>query len=247
MSAAPRPPAVLIDCRKLRVGHNGRALLPAIDLQVRAGSCLAIVGRNGAGKTTLLETMLGLIKPIAGSVERSGELRRLCYVPQTNAFDKLLPVRAGEVVMQGRLRDRNFLRPWPSKTDRLAVQTALEEAGATELATTLFRELSVGQRQRVMFARLLVTEAQLAMLDEPTAAMDAVAEKEALDSLLRLARDRSMAIILISHGLDIAERFADQLLLLDRDAGEILCGAREEIVALGSYQRWRRGGRLDAS
>ncbi len=110
-SAQSCPEDVLIRCRQLQVGHNGQALLPAIDLQITAGCCLAVVGRNGAGKTTLLRTLLGLLKPVAGTIERAPELRRVAYVPQTSAFDRLLPLRADEVVMQGRLRGHNFLRP----------------------------------------------------------------------------------------------------------------------------------------
>src|SRR5690606_4192086 len=133
-------------CRGLVVGWNKKPLLPPIDVPIRRGRFVAVVGRNGSGKSTWFKTLLGENPPIAGSIERSPALQHIAYVPQTTVFDRILPLRARDVVMQGRLHCNNFFRPFASRNDRAVVQRALAEAGAEDLAMETFRELSKGQR-----------------------------------------------------------------------------------------------------
>ncbi|MCA9621892.1 MAG: metal ABC transporter ATP-binding protein [Myxococcales bacterium] len=233
--------AELLRCRGLVVGWNHRALLPPIDLSIRRGRFTAVLGRNGSGKSTWFKTILGQTPPIAGSVEQLPALEHIAYVPQSTVFDRILPLTARDVVMQGRLHCNNFLWPFPRKADRVAVSRALEQAGAGDLAMETFRDLSKGQRQRIMFARMLATEADLALLDEPTAAMDYVAEREAMDQLAHLAKAHDIAVVLISHALDIAERHADDILFFDRVAGEVVFGPKAEVMESPIYRRHLRG------
>src|SRR5688572_18680562 len=158
---------VAIRCAGLVVGHGGRALLPPIDFTVRRGAFHVILGRNGAGKSTFLTTLLGLLPPVAGTVERAPGVR--CgYVPQVSTIDELLPVKAREVVRWGQLSGWSFLRPFATRAERAAGEEALAAAGATPLARQSYRDLSLGQKQRVLFARLLAMAADVAVLDEPT-------------------------------------------------------------------------------
>lgn len=232
---------VLLRCEKLVVGWDGTGLLPPIDLEIRRGSLLAVVGRNGSGKTTWFKTVLGLVPPISGRVVLSGGADRpkakLAYVPQSLEVDPTLPLAAKDVVAWGLLRDRSFLRPWTTRADRSAVARALEEAGAGDLGDRPFQDLSKGQRQRVLFARMLASEPDLALLDEPTSAMDVVAEQEAIHLLARLARSRGIAAVLISHAVDVAASHADRILLLDRVAMTVTLGDKEDILASEAYRR----------
>jgi len=238
---------VLLDCEKLVVGWQGRALLPPIELSLRRGRFMAVVGRNGSGKTTWLKTLLGETAPVAGRIVRRPQLKHIAYIPQTTAFDRLLPLSARDVVMQGRLHCNNFLWPFASRADRRACQEAFEQADAHELQRAMFRELSKGQRQRVMFARMLATEADVALLDEPTAAMDVVAEGDALQLLASLTRKHDMATVCISHALSVAEKHVDDILLLDRATGEVVFDERDRVLVHPAYQRLLRGEKVDAS
>ena len=228
------------------MGWQGRALLPAINLSLRRGRFVAVIGRNGSGKTTWFKTLLGEVQPVSGRLVREKELEHIAYVPQTSAFDSLLPLNARDVVLQGRLHCNNFLKPFTSHADKEACAHALEQAGASELGDQAFRELSKGQRQRVMFARMLATQAELALLDEPTAAMDIAAENEAMTRLASLARENDIAIVCISHALRIAEEHADDILLFDRSNEEVVFGERNEVLKSAAYDRLLRGDKVDA-
>lgn len=228
---------VVLRCEKLVVGWGDTALLPPIDVAIRRGSMLAVVGRNGSGKTTWFKTILGLMPPISGRVALGSPAPKLAYVPQSLEVDPTLPLEARDVVLWGRLRDRSFWRPWASREDRHAVDRALHEAGASELAGRPFQDLSKGQRQRVLFARMLASEPDLALLDEPTSAMDMVAERDAIHLLARLARSRGMAVVLVSHAVDVAASHADRILLLDRVARQVVLGPRDEVLGSEAYRR----------
>jgi zinc transport system ATP-binding protein len=215
--------APLLSCERLEVGYRGRALLPAFELQVKRGSFVVVVGRNGSGKSTWFKTLLGLLPPVSGAVVKAPGLR-CAYVPQTAAIDPILPLRAHEIVLWGRLSRWGFLHPFATRQDRAAAEAALASAGASDFAHRPYRELSEGQKQRVLLARVLATEADLVLLDEPTAAMDAVAERETMQRLAELARGRRIGVVVVSHQLRVASQYADTVLFMDRDAPAVLVG-----------------------
>lgn len=227
----------LLRCERLVIGHGGRALLPAIDLEVARGALLVVIGRNGAGKSTWLRTVLGLLPPLSGRCVLARPELELVYVPQASRLDPALPVRARELVMWSRLRGFDFMRPWARARDRRACEAALAAAGALELADQPLRDLSEGQKQRVYFARMLAAEADLALLDEPTAAMDGVAQRDAFARMAELAREQRMAIVVISHAVDVALQHASQVLFLDRDHGLVLNGPPQQVLAHPEFVR----------
>ncbi|HEY6556195.1 MAG TPA: metal ABC transporter ATP-binding protein [Polyangiaceae bacterium] len=219
--------APLLRCDALVIGHGGRGILPPIDLSIQRGQFWAVIGRNGSGKTTWLRTVLGLAEPIRGSVRRTPGLR-LSYLPQRNTLDELHPLLVREVVALGAERDWSFLG-FRRQASAEHVRHALSEMGVLELAERPFRQLSEGQKQRVLFARVAASNAELAILDEPTSAMDVIAEREAFGLLDNLRRRQNLAIVVVSHYLGLARSVADRALLLDRDAPAVIVGTCDEV------------------
>jgi len=221
-------------CDGLRVGYAGTAILPAIDLRMYPGELWAVVGRNGAGKTTWLRTLLGLISPVGGSLMRRPGLR-VSYAGQHVRFDPLFPALARDIVAMAVDRGWSFARPRVREPD--VVLRALEITGAAAFAQRPFRALSEGQKQRVLLARLVASEPQLALLDEPTSAMDAVAERQALGVLDRLRKQRGTTIVVVSHYLGLVRELADRVILLDGAAGSVVVGTPDEVLSHEAFQR----------
>jgi zinc transport system ATP-binding protein len=217
----------LLTCAALRIGHED-PILPPIDLTIRSGELWSVIGRNGSGKTTWFKTVLGLLPPLGGKVVHDRPRLRLSYIPQRSSYDDLYPVRASDVVAMGTDRGWSFLRP--RFGDPPEVMAALEEVEARDLASRPFRSLSEGQKQRVLLARLVASRAEIAFLDEPTAAMDAVAERQAFELMARLRDRHGMAVVVVSHYLGLAREFADRALLVDRDSQTVVSGAPNEVL-----------------
>jgi zinc transport system ATP-binding protein len=217
--------APLLRCEGLQVGYAGRAILPPFSLEVTAGQFWAVIGRNGAGKSTFFKTLLGLLPPVGGRLERAPGLK-VAYIAQRMAFDDLYPVTAREVVAMGRAR-----RLWSTPGADPKVEQALARLEVAELADRTFRSLSEGQKQRVLLARMVASEAALAVLDEPTAAMDAIAERAAMALIDQLRRELHMAVLVVSHHLDEPRRRADRALFLDPDCERIVEGTTDQVFA----------------
>lgn len=222
----------LIVCAALQIGHAGRALLPALDCEVGPGELWAILGRNGSGKSTLVRTLLGLLPPVAGRVERRQGLR-MSYVPQRAQLDPIYPALARDVAAMGLDRGWSFLRPRFAEPPE--AREALQRVGALQLAERPFRELSEGQKQRVLLARTLAARPALALLDEPTSAMDEVVERETIAHLDWLRREHGTTVMVVSHQLGTLRAVADRALLLDSSCGELVLGSMAEVVAHPVY------------
>lgn len=222
--------APLLRCENLEVGYAGRALLPPVDLEIRPGEFWALLGRNGSGKTTWFKTMLGLLPPVSGKVERAPGTQ-LAYVAQRMTFDDLYPVTAWDVVAMGRLRTGRMWRPWMTAEEQASVRDALEALNASALARQTFRSLSEGQKQRILMARMVVSQAQIAFLDEPTAAMDAVAERRTMDLLDRLRVRYGMSVLVVTHHLEVIRRCVDKVLFVDPDIPAVVAGTPAEVFA----------------
>jgi zinc transport system ATP-binding protein len=197
-------------------------VLDEVSLTVPPGSFLALLGPNGAGKTTLLRVILGLVRPITGTVrvfgkqpwELDGERRRIGYVPQVLSVDVNFPVRADEVVLMGRYGRIGMLHR-PSLEDRAAADRAMERVGIADLAGRPIARLSGGQRQRVFLARALANEPDLLLLDEPTTGVD-VAAGESLYELLRQLHQAGMTILVVSHDVGVVASYVDSVACMNR-------------------------------
>ncbi len=220
----------LLSCRDLRIGRGSEGLLPAFDLTVRAGELWAVIGRNGSGKTTLLRTLLGLLPPVSGSVTPGKPNLKLAYLSQRAGLDEFYPLLGEDVVAMGCERGWSFARP-RGKDQRQRVDGSLSEMGTAQFGLERYGSLSDGQKQRVMFTRLAVSDAELMLADEPTSAMDVVAEREAFRTLDRIRHQRGLGIVIASHFLGLAQRHADRVVLLDRDTPAVVVGTPGDVFA----------------
>ncbi len=188
------------------VALGGRPILRGIDLTVRQGEVVALLGANGSGKSTLVRTMMGLVPLVRGEVRLFGtplprfrDWRRIGFVPQRPSATSGVPASVWEVVAAGRLSHRRFL--WPlRKADRDAVREAIDAVGLGTRARDGCGTLSGGQQQRALIARALAARPELFVLDEPTAGVDLASQQTLADTLAGLV-ERGATIILVAHEL----------------------------------------------
>jgi ABC-type Mn2+/Zn2+ transport system ATPase subunit len=191
-------------------GYDGRPVVREASLVVEPGEFVALAGSNGSGKTTLVRGLLGLVPVLAGRVERRPGLR-VGYVPQRETLDPLYPLSGFDVTLLGACRDLPFWRP-TGAAERRRAREALAATQAEPFARHRYATLSGGQRQRVLIARALATEPALLVLDEPTAGIDPQTELAILELLVRLARERDLAIWMVTHHLHAVGERVDRLL-----------------------------------
>ncbi len=203
---------------ELTVGYGNDPVVAAISLSLQPGESLALVGTNGSGKSTLLKTILGLIPPLAGSLDVLGgkpgtRPKRIAYLGQAHTARFVVPIRAIDVVRMGRFAALGLFGRTTAR-DRQLVDDAMTHMEVTHLADQPLRSLSGGQQQRVYLAQVMAREADLLVLDEPTGGLD-VAGRERYRELVEMALARGAAVVTATH--DIGEASGcDQVLLLNR-------------------------------
>jgi ABC-type Mn2+/Zn2+ transport system ATPase subunit len=219
-----------IDARGLDVGYQGEVVVPGIELTVPSGASLALVGTNGSGKSTFIRTLVGLIPPRAGRLDvletaPGGAPARLAYLSQFHASGYILPIRAADVVSMARYASLGLVGRAGSE-DRDLVAWAMETMAVSDLRSRPMRDLSGGQRQRVYLAKVLAHRADLIVLDEPTAGLDAGGRVRYLEAFAAELR-RGAALVTATH--DIAEAVEyDQVLLLARRV--VALGAGKDVL-----------------
>lgn len=223
----------IVSFHKSDLGYGRAVVLSGLDLTLRRGDRLGIVGPNGVGKTTILKAMLGIVKPLAGLVRRADDIR-YGYVPQRQYIDEVFPVTAAEVAMMGRYP---LLGPLarPSRKDRQFVNECLDMTGIADLAARPFRELSGGQKQRTLIARALAGEPDVMILDEPTNDMDVGSEHAIMELLKVLHGERGITTVMVSHLLGVVVNYAETLVLIGREAR--LVGRTSDILASGALSQ----------
>jgi len=221
----------LIRLEDAAIGYDRRELLNSINLSIQNGEFWGIIGPNGGGKTTLLKTILRLIPPVEGKVwYREDKPLVFGYVPQRENFDRIFPISVAEFVAMGRYI-RIPVGRGVKKEDRKIVTDCLERVEIPHLMDRPFRSLSGGEKQRVLLAHALAGEPDILILDEPTASMDIKGETAIMELIGRIKEKDKLTVIMVSHFLNTVARFADHVVVVDKDSGVFQAGTIEEVFS----------------
>ena len=210
-----KPP--IIEVRHLTVSYGTRPALLDVSVSIEPDQLVGVIGPNGSGKSTLIKVILGFIRPDVGEVFIDGQdvqnaKGRVAYVPQRGAVDWDFPITVREVALMGRYQQIPWHRS-PRKEDRDAALEALEMVRMSDFADRQIAQLSGGQQQRVFLARALAQGADILLLDEPFAGVDAATERAILEVLER-AKETGKTLVVVHHDLTTAAEYFDKLILL---------------------------------
>lgn len=210
-------PAVLL--KDVFFSYEKTSILSEVSISIEQGEFVGIFGPNGGGKTTLLKILMGFLKEDKGSVSilntSAKEARRFIgYVPQISKVDKQFPITVEEVVQMGSLSKVSFFGRLKQAHKKQALDS-LEKVGMLDKKNCSFGSLSGGQAQRVLIARALATNPKILLLDEPTASVDPIAEKEILSLLSSLKG--ALTILMVTHDLQTILEEVGKLLCVHRD------------------------------
>jgi len=226
----------MFEARKITVVYDDRVAVRDVSLRVAPGQLIAIIGANGAGKSTLLRALNGSVEITTGEVllddrsissySRRGVARRVAVVAQEPELR--FPVTVMDFVLGGRYAWSNAWG-WENTRDIQIVTEVLRETALEPFAHRLMNELSGGERQRVVVARALATQAQIFLLDEPTANLD-LAHQATMLTIIRSRCDQAnAAAVVVTHDVNLAAEFADQILLL-KDGRTSAFGSPSEVL-----------------
>jgi manganese/zinc/iron transport system ATP- binding protein len=209
---------VSVEVHNLTVSYSGGPVLWDIDFELPQGQIIGVIGPNGSGKTTLLKSIMGLLDPSSGFIKIYDKplddvRERVAYVPQRESVDWDFPASVFDVVMMGRYRKRNLLKR-TNKADVEIANQSIEKVGLTEFKNRQISQLSGGQQQRVFIARALAQKADLYLMDEPFAGVDAATESSILFLLQEMKND-GKTVIIIHHDLQTVSEYFDYLVLLN--------------------------------
>lgn len=242
----------VIEIRNLTIYYDEVLALKNINLTVKKGDFLTIIGPNGGGKSTLLKAMLGLLKPTSGSITITGKPANkahgvIGYIPQFSKFDQRFPISVIEVVLMGRLTNRSGFFHKYRQEDWNAAGEILRRLGLFELKDRQIGQLSGGQLQRVLLARALAGNPDILILDEPTASVDSESKTMIFELLKELNKDKT--IILVTHDTNVIATYSESVACLNQtlhyhgepelttDVIEKMYGCPVELIAHGIPHR----------
>ena len=217
-----------LTCTALCLGYEGKEILSNLSFSVEAGDYVCILGENGSGKTTLMRTILGLHKPMKGSISTGDGLNRreIGYLPQQNSIQRDFPATVREIVISGFQGQCGF-RPFYTREQKRRADENIELMGISHLKNRCYRELSGGQQQRVLLARALCATRKMLFLDEPVAGLDPKVTQEMYALIEKLNKELGITIIMISHDIRAAIQFSNKILHI---GSEIFFGSRDEYI-----------------
>lgn len=217
-----------LSCQNLSLGYEGKEILSGLSFEVNSGDYLCIVGENGSGKSTLMRTVLGLKKPMSGKIVTGDGLsaNEIGYLPQQTLVQRDFPASVKEIVISGN-QGRCGLRPFYNKQEKELAAQNMKKMGIYDLQNRCYRELSGGQQQRVLLARALCATKKMLLLDEPVAGLDPKVTADMYSLIDGLNKEDKITIIMISHDLDAAVKYASHILHIGKD---IFFGTKDEYI-----------------
>lgn len=201
----------IIQIKNLSFDYGNQNILDCVNLDVQEGDFLAIIGPNGGGKTTLIKIIIGLLKPKNGEILISNN--NIGYVPQNTDINLHFPITVQDVVLMGYDRKEKVFF-FHNKANIEKAKAALVQVGAEHVVHKKISSLSGGERQRVLIARALFGNPSILILDEPTASLDAVGQKQIFELLKTL--NQKMTIIVVSHDISMALDYADSIAYVNK-------------------------------
>ncbi len=209
---------IAIRIADLTVAYQRKPVLWEINLSIPCGALVGLVGPNGAGKSTLIKSIMDMVPRISGTVEVHGEplekqRQNIAYVPQRESVDWDFPATVLDVVTMGLYREIGWFKRIRNEHRKRSIN-ALEQVGIAELADRQISQLSGGQQQRTFLARALVQSANIFLMDEPFAAVDAATEQSIIQ-VLRQQQSQGKTILVVHHDLHTVPEYFDHLILLN--------------------------------
>lgn len=219
--------SAVLEIRNLALGYPELTLFRGLSMDVERGTTVAVLGPNGSGKSTFVKMLLGLHVPLSGRLSwQDGQPKEIGYLAQMTEFDRRFPIRVRDLVAMGAWKGFG-LRGRLDATAKAKVAAALDAAGVLDIADRSIHTLSGGQLQRTLFARVIMQDAPLILLDEPFAAVDQSTEAHLL-TLIDRWRTEGRAVILVVHDLSSVLDHCDQALLLG--GGKATHGPVKEVL-----------------
>lgn len=188
----------LLQITDMSAGYDSKTVLSGVNLTVNSQDFIGVIGPNGGGKTTFIKALLGIIKPISGTIDFIDKSLIIGYLPQSKTIDKSFPISVIDTILSGLMHQKGIMGRY-TKADRAKAADLMRTCGVEHLSANHIGALSGGQLQRVLLCRALMSDPSLLVLDEPTTYIDNQFEKE-LYALLKRLNER-IAIIMVSHDL----------------------------------------------
>ena len=229
--------AAQVQFRDVTLGYDRHPAVHHLNGEVAAGALLAVIGPNGAGKSTLFRGLAGILKPLAGSIALGGlDIRDIAYLPQTVDIDRSFPISVFDFVGTGLWRSTGFFGGM-GRSARDKIAHALAAVGLNGFENRSIGTLSGGQMQRMLFARVLLQDSRLIVLDEPFNAIDAKTSADLLD-LVQRWHGEGRTVLAALHDMDLVRKYFPETLLLAR--GKVAWGATAAVLTVENLAEARR-------
>ena len=204
----------VLEIEQLKVSYANHVALENINLEIKDGEYVCLIGENGSGKSTLVKTIVGLLKPEEGRVNLNILLDEVAYLSQTNLKDLDFPATSKEIIMSGVQKHRKL--PFYTKKDKEIYKDIIKKLKIEEIQNRRIGDLSGGQKQRVLIARALIREPKLLILDEPATGLDYNITKELYKILEELNKNNKMTIIMATHDIDEINEIKPRIIYLGK-------------------------------
>lgn len=205
---------MLVKAENLTVSLGGREVVSHVSFAAEKGDYICIVGRNGSGKSTLVKSLLGLVPKKSGTVAFAPDAGRVGYLPQQSGIEKNFPASVWETVLSGCVNSLG-MRPFFSGRQKQRAIENMRRLDILDVREKPFSSLSGGQKQRVLLARALCAAENLLLLDEPVTGLDPIVTEELYSLIQQLNRERGLTVLMVSHDVETALKYAGKVLHLD--------------------------------